>query len=208
VIRPDGQFAGRLRYDTLADGRIRILPTWLLTTSDDQLAARIATLLGGRLHTDDGDDQESTYRVLTDDAAIDVLLDGPQGIRLRMLRRHGSTVLRCCNGRTQRTPFGTQPCQCPPTLKGRWQAAKEGHGCEPLVHIVFRLAADPTLGRFLLSSATWRFADHAITVKAALYRQHDMPVHARLAIDRALHTTSSGTTFAYTRPTITIVPTP
>ena len=44
---------------------------------------------------------------------------------------------------------------------------KRGHGCEPVVHIAFRLATDPTLGRFLLSSATWTFADHAMTVKVA-----------------------------------------
>lgn len=171
-----------------------------MATSDRQGAARVATLLAGKPYVDDGDDQESTYYVHTDHAEIDVLLDGPQAIRLRMLRRHGSTVVRCCNGRTQRTPFGKQPCQCPPILKGRWQAAKAGHGCEPLVHVAFRLAADPTLGRFLLSSATWPFADHAMTVKAGLRRQRDKPVRARLVIDRALHTTSSGMTFAYTRP--------
>jgi hypothetical protein len=207
VIRPGEQFAGRLRYDTLADGRTRILPTWLLTTSDHDLAARIATVLGGRLQADDvGDERESTYRVLTEYAAIDVLLDGPQAICLRMLRRHGSTVLRCCDGRTQQTPAGERPCHCPPTLKERWRAAKAGHGCEPLVHLAFRLAADPSLGRFLLSSATWTFADRATTAKAALRRRQG-PVRARLLIDRALYTTASGTIFAYTRPTITVFPT-
>jgi len=152
-------------------------------------------------------DQQPTYTVLTDDADIDILLDGPQAIRLRMLRRHGSAVARCCNGRIQRTTSGKRPCQCPPTLKGRWQAAKAGNGCEPLVHIAFRLPADPTLGRFLLSSATWTFADHAMTVKTTL-RKRRGAVRARLTIDRALHTTISGTTFAYTRPMITILPTP
>jgi hypothetical protein len=121
-----------------------------------------------------------------------------------MIRRHGSTVLRCCNGRSQRTPSGRRPCQCPSTLKGRWQAAKAGNGCEPLVHVAFRLAAHPRLGRFLLSSATWTFADHAMTVKAAL-RKRSGRVVARLAIDRSLHTTSTGTTFAYSRPTITVL---
>lgn len=144
--------------------------------------------------------------MLTEHAAIDVLLDGPQAIRLRMLRRHGSTLLRCCDGRTQQTPAGERPCQCPPTLKGRWQAAKAGHGCEPLVHVAFRLAADPALGRFLLSSATWTFADRATTAKTALRGQHG-PVSARMLIDRAQHTTASGTTFAYTCAAITILPT-
>jgi hypothetical protein len=205
VIRPGEQFAGLLRYDTMADGRTRILPTWLLTTPAHDLAARIATVLDGRLQADVGDARESTYRVLTEYAAIDVLLDGPQAICLRMLRRHGSTVLRCCDGRTQQTPAGERPCQCPLTLKGRWQAAKAGHGCEPLVHVGFRLAADPTLGRFLLSSATWTFADRATTAKAALRRRQGL-VRARLLIDRALHTTASGTIFAYTRPTIMVFP--
>jgi hypothetical protein len=195
-----------LRYDTLADGRPQILTTWLLTTSDHDLAARIAAVLGGRLHTDGtDDDREFSYRVLTEHGSIDVVLDGPQAIRLRMLRRHGSTVLRCCDGRTQQTPAGERPCQCPATFMGRWQAAKAGHGCEPLVQVAFRLAADPALGEFLLSSATWTFADRATTAKAALCRRQGL-VPARLAIDRALHTTADGTTFAFTRPTITVFP--
>lgn len=57
------------------------------------------------------------------------------------------------------------------------------------------------LGRFLLASATWTFADHAMTVKATL-RKHRGAVRARLVIDRAMHTTRSGTTIAYTRPAI------
>ena len=60
------------------------------------------------------------------------------------------------------------------------------------------------LGRFLLASATWTFADHAMTVKTAL-RKRSGKVRARLVIDRSVHTTSTGTTFAYTRPTITIL---
>lgn len=132
------------------------------------------------------------------------MLDGPQAIKLRMLRRHGATVLSCCNGRIQRIAQGKQPCQCPTTLKERWRSAKEGHGCEPLVHVTFRLAADPALGRFLLSIGTWTFAQHTLTVKTAL-RKHRGPVRARLTIDRVLHTTVNGPTFAYTSPTITIL---
>jgi hypothetical protein len=35
-----------------------------------------------------------------------------------MLRRRGSTVVRSCDGHTQQTPFGEQPCRCPPTVMG------------------------------------------------------------------------------------------
>lgn len=206
LIWPNGRSAGRLRYDAIVHGRMHILSTWLFTTSDDQVAARIATLFGREPHIDRAG-SEQVYRVFSGNAEIDVLLDGPHMIRLLMARRNGSDVLRSCNGRVQRTLSGMQPCQCPPTLKGRWEVAKAGAGCEPLVQVAVRLAADPTLGHFLLSSATWAFADHAIASKAALNRRIDMPVLARLLVDQTLHYTRSGTTFAFTRPTITILPT-
>jgi hypothetical protein len=198
---------GRLRYAALVNGRARVLPTWLLTTPDCHVAARAALLLGGELDVDH-DGLGQSYQVVTGHPDLDVLLDGPCAIRLRMLRRHGSTILRACDSRIQQTVSGKQPCQCPPTFRGRWEAAKTGSGCEPLVQVTIQLAADPRLGRFLLSSATWMFADHATKVKAALHRQHDTPVCARLLIDRALCLTRSGTTFAYTRPTIVLLPKP
>jgi hypothetical protein len=206
LIWPNGRFAGRLRYDAVVNGRMHVLSTWLLTTSNGQVAARIATLLGRQPHIDRAG-SEQVYRVFSGHAEIDVLLDGPHVIRLLMLRRNGSDVLRNCNGRVQRTLSGMQPCQCPPTLKGRWEIAKAGAGCEPQVQVAVRLAADPTLGHFLLSSATWVFADHAIALKGALNRRIDMPVLARLLVDHTLHSTRSGTTFAFTRPTITVLPT-
>jgi hypothetical protein len=169
LIWPNGRFAGRLRYDAVVNGRMHVLSTWLLTTSNGQVAARIATLLGRQPHIDRAG-PEQVYRVFSGHAEIDVLLDGPHVIRLLMLRRNGSDVLRNCNGRV-------------------------------------RLAADPTLGHFLLSSATWVFADHAIALKGALNRRIDMPVLARLLVDHTLHSTKSGTTFAFTRPTITMLPT-
>lgn len=204
-IQPD-QVDGRLRYATLVNGRTRVLPTWLLITSDRHVAAGAAMLLGGELNIE-GDGLGRSYQVLTSHPELDVLLDGPRAVRLRMLRRHGSTILRSCDSRMQETLSGRQPCQCPATFRGRWEAAKTGSGCEPLVQVTIRLGADPSLGLFLLSSATWTFADEATKVKAALHRQHDTPVRARLLIDRALCLTRLGTTFAYTRPTITLLPT-
>jgi hypothetical protein len=201
AVRPTGHFAGRICYHTLVNDRIRTLSTWLFTTSDRGVAVRLAALFSAESGIDGSPAQLN--QVFTNHAEVDVLLDGPLSIRLRMLRRHGSTVVSCCNGRNQRTPFGQQPCQCPRTLRGRWQAAKAGYGCEPLVHVAIRLAADPALGRFLLAGATWMFTDHAASVKAAL-RQHHGPVRARLSIERTLHSTSGGTAFAYTRPNLTI----
>jgi hypothetical protein len=204
VVQPADDVDGRLRYATLVNGRIRILPTWLLTTSDRHVATRVATLLGGKLNIND-DGLEQSYQVLTSYAELDVLLDGPQAILLRMLRRHGSTILRSCNSRTQQTPHGERPCQCPVALKARWEAAKTGRGCEPLIHLTCRLADDPTLGRFLFSSAAWTFAEHASAVRVAIGRCR-RPVLTRLGIGHVLYATASGTTFGYTQPTIMVLP--
>ena len=203
VVQPADHVDGRLRYATLVNGSIRILPTWLLTTSNRDVAAHVARLLGGELNIDDGVQQ--SYQVLTRNAELDVLLDGPQAILLRMLRRHGSTILRSCNTRTQQTSHGERPCQCPVALKARWEIAKTGRGCEPLIHLTCRLADDPALGRFLFSSAAWTFAEHASAVRVAIGRCR-RPVLTRLGIDRALHATASGTTFAYTQPTLMVLP--
>jgi hypothetical protein len=94
----------------------------------------------------------------------------------------------------------------PADAQGSLGHCQSGARCEPLVQVAVRLAADPTLGHFLLSSATWVFADHAIALKGALNRRIDMPVLARLLVDHTLHSTKSGTTFAFTRPTITMLP--
>jgi hypothetical protein len=204
MVQPADHIDGRLRYATLVNGRTRILPTWLLTTSDRHVAARVAMLLGGELNIDDHGGEQS-YQVLTRYAQLDVLLDGPQAILLHMLRRHGSTVLRSCNSRTQQTPHGERPCQCPAALKARWEVAKTGRGCEPLIHLTCRLADDPALGRFLFSSAAWTFAEHASAVRVAIGRCR-RPVLTRLGIDRALHATAGGTTFACTQPTLMVLP--
>jgi hypothetical protein len=84
------------------------MPTWLLATSDPDVATRIATLFGREPHVE-GNGSERLYQVLTVHAEIDVLLDGPQAIQVRMVRRHGLTLMRCCNGRIQRTASASNP---------------------------------------------------------------------------------------------------
>jgi len=221
LIRPAKHLglAGCFHYHQFVDGRAHILPTWLVTGCTHQTAQRLVMLLGGQARTDNDDNDDNdggegsessevrTCGVLTNTATVEILLDSPSAIHVAMVRRHGHSILRACNGHTQTTPTGPRPCQCPPTLAGRWQAAKQGRGCEPLIHVTFRLAQAPALGRFVLASATWTFADHAAVstqIKAEL-RRHQRPVHARLGLDRAIHTTRNGTTFAFTRPTITIL---
>jgi hypothetical protein len=167
------------------------------------VANRIAILLGGELSTD-GDGLGQSYQVCTGHTELDVLLDGTQAIRLRMLRRHGSAILGSCNSRTQQTPDGDPPCQCPVALNARRDVAKTGRGCEPSVQLTCRLTGDPAIGTFLYSSAAWAFAEHASAVRVAIQRCR-RPVLVRLGINRALHTAASGTTFAYTQATVTVL---
>jgi hypothetical protein len=195
--------AGRFRYDILVYGQIRILAQWLVSSSEQQVVDRIAAVLGRQPHTY-GVENAQSYHLLTSVDTVSILLDS---IRIQMVRRQGTAVLRLCDCRTQRTIHGERPCQCPATLKARWQAAKAGQGCEPLVQVTFRLVEDPMLGSFVFSSAAWTFAEHAAGVKTAL-RDQRRPYRAHLRIDRTLHTTAGGTSFAHTRPAIEILPGP
>jgi hypothetical protein len=78
AILPAGHFAGRLRYDTLVNGRTAILGTWLLVTADANVAARAAALLGGQRPRVHRDGEPPAYHLQTDHSTIDVVLDGPQ----------------------------------------------------------------------------------------------------------------------------------
>jgi hypothetical protein len=67
-------------------------------------------------------------------------------------------------------------------------------------------AEDSALACITSASLTASLSAAAVRtqIKAEL-RRHRRPVHARLGLDRAIHTTRNGTTFAFTRPTITIL---
>ncbi len=204
AIQPTDHVDGRLRYASLFNGCTRILPTWLLTTSDRDVAAQVSKLLDGKPHVDD-DWLEECYQVLTGYAELAVLLDGPQAVRLQMLRRYRTGVPHSCGCHPQQLPLGECRHHCPGSLKACREIAKTGRGCEPLVHITCRLAADPALGSFLFSSASWTFAEHAAEARTTL-RGQQQPARACLRIERVLHTAASGTIFAHTRPAITILP--
>jgi hypothetical protein len=117
LIWPNGPYAGRLRYDDVVNGRMHVLSSWLLTTSDGQVAARIATFLGRQPHIERAG-SEQVYRVFSGHAEIDVLLDGPHVIRLLMLRRNGSDVLRNCNGRVPAHSLGHAALSVPADSQG------------------------------------------------------------------------------------------
>jgi hypothetical protein len=152
VTLPPGQFDGRLEYATLVNGRTRILPTLaphhLLPPRGEPHRhpprwraehrwRRVGAELPG-LHR-----PHRARRPARWDAG-DPLANAPPP---------RSAILGSCNSRTQQTPDGDPPCQCPVALNARRDVAKTGRGCEPSVQLTCRLTGDPAIGTFLYSSA-------------------------------------------------------
>jgi hypothetical protein len=139
----------------------------------------------------------SSIQLVTDTAALPVVLDSPDAIRVQWLPGRGRT----CDGRTQ---DNGRSCACPAALVLRRAAAKQGHGCQPSAKIRFRLLADPALGRFAFTSTDWSFVELAAEARTGLHDTGE-PTAAWLSLRRTLHALRSGWELAYTRPVLVML---
>jgi hypothetical protein len=184
---------GWFAYTTQRRNRPRTLTTWQLTTTNACIAARVARLLGGHPHQQPA----GSIQLVTDTAALPVVLDSPDAIRVQWLPGRGRT----CDGRSQ---DNGRSCACPAALVLRRAAAKQGHGCQPSAKIRFRLLADPALGRFAFTSTDWSFVELAAEARTGLHDTGE-PTAAWLSLRRTLHALRSGWELAYTRPVLVML---
>jgi hypothetical protein len=134
-----------------------------------------------RLHTE----------VITDSAAVAILLPGADALRVRW----DDVDKSACNGAAQ---DDDRRCTCPPTLTQRRAAAKLGLSCQPRAEIRFRLRDDPALGVFNLVSEDWSFVEQVMEIRAVL-RGIGQAAAARLSLLRTMHTLRSGRVLACPR---------
>lgn len=142
---------------------------WRLTTESETIAKAIAERFGGEVTTwqsSRGDD----HQVFTTTTQLDIILAGPEAIRTQMLKWGGGTLVRSCDGISQRDGA---PCACPGTLVERKAAARDGSGCEPSTRLIFKLVGLEQLGDFSFTKAgagntAWRFAQSATKHEAQL----------------------------------------
>jgi len=189
---------GNFRYGGVFNSRPRVLGTWLVASSDAGIVGQVAELLGGTLLGSLDGGQESY--VITGATEVDVLLTGPEALDVGWRYQPGHV----CDGGLQHDQRGSRPCECPSDLDDRRTAARAGHGCRPRARAYFRLLQTPELGVFTFSSGNRAFAEQASRALISL-RCDPRLTCARLSLQRTPHRLRSGTTIAYTRPTLVLL---
>jgi hypothetical protein len=181
----DRRVAGRLRLAAPQRGYPK--PTWRVVVHEARLALDVARLLGGsRSILDDG-----AIEIVTDAATIEILLDGPDAIRIDWY--HGA---RRCTEAEYAAP--TDPAE----VAARRRAARLGDGCMPRVWVWGHLAEAPDLGVVEFVSGNWHVAEDAARLAAMLRSRRD-PLHVALGLVRSESTLASGRRILDTRPSLT-----
>ena len=196
---------GRFRSGYVVGNRPASLEAWRVTTGDPEVAAALQSLLGGEEPRSWDAKGEDNLELFTTAKEIEVIIE-PGGLRAEMVLwgRAGKAVRRC-DGVEQKDPNKGAPCACPHALSERKDAAKAGHGCEPSVTVVFRLAAAAELGKFRWSSGSWTLARDIAEVEESLAALGNSPALAKLGLEVVEYTTQDGKARRFIKPYIEIL---
>ncbi|MFG2233349.1 hypothetical protein ACGFNX_25690 [Streptomyces sp. NPDC048723] len=188
----------------LSDGRPQALGTWRVTTDDADVAARVASFLGGEPRPNGGGGL--AHEVLTSRDSVRVIIEGPDAVAARMLLWSSKGIVHECDGSRFLAPEEKkgQPCGCPPRLEDKKLAARDGRGPIPSIDVAFRIAVTPTLGEFHFRTSSWQAAAQFSGLADALERV-DGPAVCDLTMELVELTTRTGRSVRYRRPVVTVL---
>jgi len=199
---------GRFRSGMMDGRRPVSLDEWRVTTGDADVAARVAELFGGTPEEWDTESEE-VYQVLTTEAAVSIIVDGPDAVSsdLKLWSRENKLVHHCDGEKFLDDDRRGQPCNCPALLRERKEAARQGFGPKPDTRVVFRLADDPDLGLFRFQSGSWDLVMDLHEITGAL-EDVGGPAKCKLALIPVSYEIKKGPhkgrRVAYTRPEIRV----
>jgi hypothetical protein len=158
---------------------------WVVRCADDQVAARVAHVLGGERTATASETAVTVY----DD--VGVVMDGADLTDINDLlpRPHRDD--------------GAQ-CRCTAYWRKRRGAAQLGYGPVPTCEVGFRLAEAPALGRFVVLSSSWDFAASIPHLRAELADSPTRTCHCQLRLVREEHPTEDGRLVTYHRPAVIV----
>lgn len=204
---------GRFRSGYQINGTPAALTEWRVTTGDPEVAAAVRDILGGDEPQKWAARGEDNIEVFTSAKSTTVILEGPRALRTRLVLwgRSGKPIYTT-DGETRTMADGsTEPDpDAMLTLNERKQRARDGVGPEPSIEIYFRLEADPDLGLFKFSSASWSLVrDLDFDGTEAAIADIDGPVRCRLGLENvsfvAKNGPRAGQTVSFTKPTIKVL---
>ncbi|MFD5779965.1 hypothetical protein [Streptomyces sp. NPDC126933] len=193
----------------LSESRPQALDAWRVTTDDADVAARVASLMGGEPQPNEGGGGSLAYEVLTSRESVRILLNGPAAVAARMVLWGSKGIIHECDGMEFLSPKEKkgQPCGCPPLLENRRLEAKNGRGPMPSIDITFRMAAAPVLGSFHFMTSSWLMAAQLSDLLDALERV-DGPAVCDLTMELVVYTTKAGRGVCYRKPVFTVLGSP
>ncbi|AYN57748.1 recombination directionality factor [Arthrobacter phage DrManhattan] len=152
---------GRFRSGHQMNGRPAALTEWRITTGDPEVAEAVHELFGGDAPQDWEAKGEDNIEVFTASKEIDVILDGPNALRQKMvLWSRAGKLIQSGDGQTIDYPedkAGPDP-DAHLSFQERKAKARDGFGAEPQIEVYFRLAEDPDLGIFKFQTGSWSMA--------------------------------------------------
>lgn len=155
-----GQFhSGYTDTDAKGNNIPVALDKWRVSTGDPVVADAVAQLLGGQPDVTDRA-SEKNIDVFTNQEKVLVVVDGPKALYSDMKLWNGNKLVHHCTGTKYLSPEerAGKPCGCPELFAERKAAAKDRMGPSPAISLTFRLADDPTLGKFKFQTASWVMA--------------------------------------------------
>lgn len=199
--KPLDDIVGRFRSGALLNGSPTALEDWRVTTDDPEVADLIQELMGGSAPAEwvtKGDDNIEVY---TESNRIDVVLDGPNGVKTGMALWGRNGLIHKCDGEV--TTEG-EPCpMAGKSVQERKEAARAGYGCEPNIQVYFRIKGHEDLGKFRFFSGSWTFAGEVGDAEDKL-ATIDGPAEATLRLEVVEYTTKKGRDVRYTKPVLDV----
>lgn len=195
---------GRFRSGHQINKRPISLKEWRVTTGDPEVANLIAELLGGEVGTWESKGEDN-LEVFTDNGKVDVILDGVDAVDARMVVwARGAKRIVVCQDEVYDTEGGPFECEL-----GGWRTkaehAEQGHVCEPLIKVRFRLAEAPDIGHFEYQTGAWSLVSQVGYILGDIEDNDEEGegVLATLGLEAA-EFEKDGKPVKFTRPVITV----
>ncbi|MCW2888170.1 MAG: hypothetical protein JWL58_5032 [Streptosporangiaceae bacterium] len=204
--KPRRQFADdyafRFRSGMQRSGKPISLSKWRVTTGDREVADVVAHHLGGKAEEWETS-KEDYLEVLTSANAVQIVIDGPQAIRDRLILWGRNGPIHECDGVYFLSPEedAGKECGCPSLLAERKAAARSSRGPAPHTSVTFRLAECYDLGLGTFSSTSWDFLPDLHNVRNELERIGGK-VLCELSLELVKYTTEAGRNVEYRKPVI------
>lgn len=196
---------GRFRSGHQINNRPISLKEWRVTTGDPEVADSVLDLLGGDEVSTWEAKGEDNLEVFTNSQSVDIILAGTEAIDARMVVwARGAKRIVVCHDEVYDTEGGPFECE-EGGYRTRAEHDEQGHVCEPVIKVRFRLAEAPDLGIFEFQTGAWSLATQVGYVLNDI-EDNDTEgngVVATLALEQ-VEFESEGQKRKFTKPVITV----